>query len=116
VADYIRTIGQPIYQQEVTDHKRDGGSSWGGSSSGDDDIDDDMYEEAKDVVMAAGKASASLLQRRLRIGYARAARLLDVLEEKGVIGPPDGAKPRQVLIKDDSKDWYSQFDHQQEVK
>lgn len=116
VADYIRTLGKPVYQQEVTDHKKDGGSMWGTGSNNDDDIDDDMYEEAKDVVMAAGKASASLLQRRLRIGYARAARLLDVLEDKGVIGPPDGAKPRQVLIKDDSKDWYSQFDHQQEVK
>jgi len=116
VADYIRSMGKPVYQQEVTDHKKDGGSMWGTGSNSDEDIDDDMYEEAKDVVMAAGKASASLLQRRLRIGYARAARLLDVLEEKGVIGPPDGAKPRQVLIKDDSKDWYSQFDRQQEVK
>lgn len=116
VADYIRTLGKPVYQQEVTDHKKDGGSMWGTGSNSDDDIDDDMYEEAKDVVMAAGKASASLLQRRLRIGYARAARLLDVLEEKGVIGPPDGAKPRQVLIKDDSKDWYSQFDHQQKTE
>ncbi len=60
-------------------------------------IDDEMYEEAKDVVIRAQKASASLLQRRLRVGYARAARLLDLLEEEGVIGPADGAKPRQVL-------------------
>lgn len=60
-------------------------------------VDDEMYEEAKEVVMKAQKASASLLQRRLRVGYARAARLLDLLEEEGVIGPADGAKPRQIL-------------------
>ncbi|MBU4000237.1 DNA translocase FtsK [Patescibacteria group bacterium] len=60
-------------------------------------IDDEMYEEAKEVVVRAQKASASLLQRRLRVGYARAARLLDLLEEAGIIGPADGAKPRQIL-------------------
>ena len=63
-----------------------------------EDMGDDMYEEAKVVVAQAGKASASLLQRRLRVGYARAARLLDILEEKGIIGPGEGAKPREVYI------------------
>lgn len=58
--------------------------------------DDDLYEAAKTEVERAGKASASLLQRRLRVGYARAARLLDILEDKGIIGPADGAKPREV--------------------
>ncbi len=62
------------------------------------DIDDELYETAKSVVINAGKASASLLQRRLRIGYARAARLLDIMEEKGIVGPADGAKPREILI------------------
>jgi S-DNA-T family DNA segregation ATPase FtsK/SpoIIIE len=60
--------------------------------------EDPLYEEAKKIVIEAQKASASLLQRRLRIGYARAARLLDILEEKGIIGPGEGAKPRRVLI------------------
>jgi S-DNA-T family DNA segregation ATPase FtsK/SpoIIIE len=50
-------------------------------------------------VVSTGKASTSYLQRKLRVGYARAARLIDILEEKGVIGPGDGAKPREVLIK-----------------
>ncbi len=59
---------------------------------------DEMYEEAKDAVIKAGKASASLLQRRLRVGYARAARLLDLLEEQGIIGPADGARPRAILV------------------
>jgi len=62
--------------------------------------DDSLYEEAKRVVIEANKASASLLQRRLRVGYARAARLLDLLEEKGVIGPGEGAKPRKVYLKE----------------
>jgi len=60
---------------------------------------DELYPEAYKVVVNSGKASASFLQRRLRVGYARAARLLDLLEERGVIGPGEGAKPREVLIK-----------------
>ncbi len=60
--------------------------------------DDDLYEDAKQTVMEAGKASTSYLQRKLGIGYARAARLIDILEERGVIGPGSGAKPREVLI------------------
>lgn len=61
--------------------------------------EDELYQDAYDVVVQAQKASASLLQRRLRIGYARAARLLDILEEKGVVGPVNGAKPREVFVK-----------------
>lgn len=57
---------------------------------------DPLYEEAKKVVIESRKASASLLQRRLRVGYARAARLVDMLEEKGIVGPGEGAKPREV--------------------
>jgi S-DNA-T family DNA segregation ATPase FtsK/SpoIIIE len=66
--------------------------------------EDPLYEEAKRVVKEARKASASLLQRRLRIGYARAARLIDILEERGVVGPGEGAKPREVYIKTDEED------------
>jgi len=61
--------------------------------------EDEMYEEAKVCVVEAGKASTSYLQRRLKLGYARAARLMDMLEERGVIGPGEGAKPREVLLK-----------------
>jgi DNA segregation ATPase FtsK/SpoIIIE-like protein len=61
------------------------------------DDDDDLYEDAKEAVMEAGKASTSFLQRKLRIGYSRAARLIDLLEAKGVIGPMDGAAPRKVI-------------------
>lgn len=62
-----------------------------------DDMDDDMYEEAKAAVEEAGRASTSYLQRKLRIGYSRAARLMDVLEAKGVIGPADGSRPREII-------------------
>jgi len=63
----------------------------------DDDSDDDLYLEAKAAVEEAGRASTSYLQRKLRIGYSRAARLMDILEEKGVIGPADGSRPRDIL-------------------
>ncbi|MDO8742350.1 MAG: DNA translocase FtsK [bacterium] len=63
----------------------------------DEDIDDDLYEDARTAVEEAGRASTSYLQRKLKIGYSRAARLMDVLEAKGVIGAADGSKPREVL-------------------
>ena len=59
--------------------------------------EDDLYDEARQTVIQAGKASTSYLQRKLGVGYARAARLIDMLEERGVIGPGSGAKPREVL-------------------
>ncbi|MFC1789629.1 DNA translocase FtsK [Patescibacteria group bacterium] len=66
--------------------------------------DDPLFEEAHRVVTEARKASASLLQRRLRIGYARAARLIDMLEEKGIVGPGEGAKPREVFSDNENED------------
>lgn len=71
------------------------------TDSHDDDYqggDDPLFEDAKEVVLQAKKASSSLLQRRLRVGYARAARLIDMLEEAGIVGPGEGAKPREILV------------------
>ena len=80
----------------------EGGTGFDALGRGDFSEDDDLlFGEAKETVIQAKKASASLLQRRLRVGYARAARLLDILEEKGIVGPADGAKPREVLVKDE---------------
>ena len=64
--------------------------------------DKELFNQAVQIVLEAGKASTSLLQRRLKIGYARAARLLDLMEEKGIVGPQEGSKPRKVLINKDS--------------
>ncbi len=66
--------------------------------------EDDMYEDARQVVIEAGKASTSYIQRKLRVGYARAARLMDMLEDRGVIGPADGSKPREVIDSGESSD------------
>ena len=70
------------------------------------EFEDVLYDQAKTIVIQARKASASLLQRRLQIGYARAARLLDMLEAQGVIGPPQGAKPRKVYFEPENEEFY----------
>ncbi len=100
VAKYLANA----YKDELIGSEIDlGGSETGGNTSDlggvslDDDDNDELYEQAKDEVLKAGKASTSYLQRKLRVGYARAARLIDLLEQKGVIGPGDGAKPREVI-------------------
>lgn len=76
----------------------DSGSSIFSATISDDSDEDELYEDAKQIVIEADKASTSYLQRKLRVGYARAARLMDILEERGIIGPADGAKPRDILI------------------
>lgn len=96
VADFFKIqTGAVIYNEEILEKpKRSMGIPGFGGEGGEDD--EPLLEEAVEEVKRAGKASASLLQRRLSIGYARAARILDILESKGVIGPGDGAKPREV--------------------
>ncbi|MBU4332610.1 DNA translocase FtsK [Patescibacteria group bacterium] len=101
VVHYLRERGEPDYNAEIVETTQIAGRL-GGASGVDVASGDELLENAKETVMWAGKASASLLQRRLRVGYARAARLLDLLEEQGIVGPADGAKPREVLkIPDD---------------
>ncbi len=93
------------YQNEVPesnidlDGVNDRNNIFDAVGNADDDADDDeLYGEAKEVVVGAGKASTSFLQRKLGVGYSRAAKLIDLLEEKGVIGPANGSKPREILI------------------
>src|SRR3989339_1114390 len=97
VVDNIKNDEPPQYDDSVVS-KNSGSNNgtvnlFGGSS----DDQDSLFEDAKKCVVESGKASASLLQRRLRVGYARAARLLDELEEAGIVGPADGAKPRELF-------------------
>ena len=75
------------------------------SEDEDDEDEDELYEDAREVVIQAGKASTSFLQRKFKIGYNRGARLMDMLEARGVIGPADGAKPRQVFERPPSNDY-----------
>jgi S-DNA-T family DNA segregation ATPase FtsK/SpoIIIE len=96
ITEFVKSQAEPDYNDEILmQHAKVGG---GGGEYG--AVDDDLFYDAADCVIRAGKASASLLQRRLRIGYARAARLLDLLEERGVVGPQDGARPRDVMVDD----------------
>lgn len=99
VTDFVKSEATPEYNKEVLEQKV-GGFKGGGNF---DVPDDDLFLDAVDCAIRSGKASSSLLQRRLRIGYARAARLLDLLEERGVVGPADGSRPRDVLISDISE-------------
>jgi S-DNA-T family DNA segregation ATPase FtsK/SpoIIIE len=94
LTNFLKGKGTPTYDEAVTEKQSSGGLS---GDSGDEG-DDPLYAEAKAEVVRSRKASASFLQRRLKVGYARAARLLDMLEENGVIGPGEGAKPRDVLV------------------
>jgi S-DNA-T family DNA segregation ATPase FtsK/SpoIIIE len=75
-----------------------------GASIDDAGNDDDLYEDARQTVIESGKASTSYLQRKLGVGYARAAKLIDMLEDRGVVGPGNGAKPREVLEKSASSE------------
>lgn len=99
VVKFLSKQQKPEFLEEVTE--KQGRMTFGGIPFGvrEGEIDDELFDEAQALVIQAGKASASLLQRRLKIGYARAARLLDYLEERGIVGPADGAKPREILVK-----------------
>lgn len=99
VTDFIRMQRPPQYDDEIISQPVQIGkggvvSEIGGGDSG----SDDMWQDAVRVVIEARKASTSLLQRRLRIGYGRAARLVEEMEEQGIVGPADGARPREVLV------------------
>ncbi len=104
VCDFLRDQRPPQYDDEVVSQPvqfngKGGIVVDGGSSSSGSDADDDMFRDAVQCVIEGGKASTSYLQRRLRIGYSRAARIIEEMEERGIVGPADGAKPRDVLVR-----------------
>ncbi|MGH9338948.1 MAG: DNA translocase FtsK [Acidobacteriota bacterium] len=94
ITDFLKQQASPEYRQEILEDQEEKESALVDM----EDIEDDLYDEAARFVVETGKASTSLLQRRLRIGYGRAARLLDMMEHEGIIGPPDGSKAREVLV------------------
>lgn len=97
VVNYVKTLGEPEYIDDeifVDDDEEEGG---GGTGLFNDGVSDPLYEQALDIVIQSGKASASYLQRRLSIGYNRAARLVEEMEERGIVGPANGSKPREII-------------------
>ena len=102
VVDYTVKQQKAKYDETFTNltEKPQGASSY---DEKDDQYDDPLYNEIVDFVIKSGKTSASLLQRKFRLGYNRAARMIDLLEERGIVGPPNGSKPREVLVKYDDK-------------
>jgi len=101
LASHWRAQGPPQYRPEITAPKRDGRAGGRPGEEGEDDGADPLLHQAVDIVRRNDKASASLLQRRLRIGYARAARILDQMEDRGIVGPADGSRFREVLVTPD---------------
>lgn len=98
ITDHLRMQSAPQYNDEIVSQPVQLNGKGGVVMDFDGGGDDDMYKDALRVVVDSGKASTSLLQRRLRIGYARAARIIEQMEEQGAIGPADGSRPREVLI------------------
>jgi S-DNA-T family DNA segregation ATPase FtsK/SpoIIIE len=108
VCEFWRSQAKAVYNEKLLEAPKDENASGEpGAGGGDDEVDDALYQDAVRVVCEAGRASTSTLQRRLRIGYGRAARLIDIMEKDGIVGPPDGTKPRELLKK---KDWMREFD------
>ena len=109
VCEFWREQAKAIYNEELLKPPRDENAMSGGDSGeeGGEEVDDELYQDAVRVVCEMGRASTSTLQRRLRVGYGRAARLIDLMEKDGIVGPPDGSKPREVLKK---RDWMREVD------
>ena len=102
VVNFLKTQGAPVYNQRILEPPADDPEL---KDAGDGELDE-YYDDAVNIVLEMGKASTSVLQRRLRIGYGRAASLLDGMQRAGIVGPPDGSKPRAVLIK--KEDYFSE--------
>ena len=99
VVDFLKMQRAPQYNDEVVSQPVQlNGKGGVVADYGQNDVDDDMFRDAVQVVIEGGKASTSLLQRRLRIGYGRAARLMETMEDQGIIGQADGSRPREVLV------------------
>jgi S-DNA-T family DNA segregation ATPase FtsK/SpoIIIE len=100
VVKFLKSEYGDAIPEEISLTASDGRNSLFESAFDEEEFDDDdeLYDEARAIVIETGKASSSYLQRRLKVGYARAARLLDMLEEKGVVGPGEGSKPREILM------------------
>ncbi|MDD5770671.1 MAG: DNA translocase FtsK [Candidatus Omnitrophica bacterium] len=96
VVGFIKEQGEPAYDEEILKDQQKGALGNGGEK-------DELYEEAVRVIMESNQASVSILQRRMRLGYTRAARIIDIMESEGLVGPYEGSKPRRILV--DRQNW-----------
>ena len=102
IVDFTVSQQKAIYDErflDLTAAAKDNGNAGGHVETVEEEYDDPLYNDIVEFVITLGKASASLLQRRFKLGYNRAARIIDLLEERGIIGPQNGSKPREVLVK-----------------
>ncbi len=111
VVNFLKSGGEPVVydsgiMDEIERQAAAEGKKKGGGGADPDGAADELFEDAVQCVLDAGQCSTSYLQRRLKVGYARAARLVDELENRGIVGPPDGSKPREVLI---NKNQWAEF-------
>jgi S-DNA-T family DNA segregation ATPase FtsK/SpoIIIE len=95
VVEFIRAQGEPVYDEEILKEQQ--------KSQFDTGEKDELYDEAARVIMESNQASVSILQRRMRLGYTRAARIIDTMEQEGLVGPFEGSKPRKILV--NREDW-----------
>ena len=112
IVDFTISQQKAIYDHSLTEERGESSSSDAGKYDdgyeSKEEYDDPLYNDIVDFAMEFGKISASLIQRKYRIGYNRAARIVDLLEERGIIGPQNGSKPREVLVKKENNDDYEE--------
>jgi S-DNA-T family DNA segregation ATPase FtsK/SpoIIIE len=89
ITDHLRAQGGPVYEQGIVEVEKKAALNIG---------EDELFDEAVKTILQARQASASIIQRRLRVGYTRAARLLDLMEQRGIVGPFCGSKAREILV------------------
>lgn len=104
VVGFIKNQGDPVYDEEILKEQHRGATGA--------DEKDDIYDEAVRIIMESNQASVSILQRRLRLGYTRAARIIDSMEQEGLVGPFEGSRPRRILV--DREQWFKQIIAEQE--
>jgi S-DNA-T family DNA segregation ATPase FtsK/SpoIIIE len=102
VASFLRKQGKPVYDESITEEERTNNQELLYEK-------DDLYDEASRIVVQAGQVSISYLQRKMRIGFSRAARLVDMMEAEGLVSPATGGKPREVLV---GREYFEEVDAQ----